>query len=200
MTLRTELDFYVKEENQSDEMYSSEIVKLSTPSETESQTVKVELHVDPPTNLCPDCESKNSQIAVLNLEREKLIFEKSFNRTHLEAEVRATELQNRLLRQELQQLQSKCQFMETQHDVDANRNVALNDQVEKLKTELAEIKLKIKDEFEVEKLLKHRKYKNRMKFLIRWKGYGAANDSWVWRENLNCPAILDNYLKSKKLC
>lgn len=177
-------------------MYSTEIVKLST----ESQTVNDELHADPTINFCRECESKNSQIAMLNSEREKLIFDKSFNRTHLEAVVRAAELQNHSLRQELEQLQNTCQFMETQHNVDVNRIATLNEQMERLNTEIDAMKMKIANEFEVEKLMKHRKFNNRMKFLVRWKGYGAAYDSWEWRENLNCPAILKNYLESKKLC
>jgi hypothetical protein len=35
------------------------------------------------------------------------------------------------------------------------------------------------ENFEVEKILSHRKFKKRMKFLVKWKNYDEAYNEWV---------------------
>lgn len=55
------------------------------------------------------------------------------------------------------------------------------------------------EEFEVEKLLKHRGRKGRREFLVRWKNFSRSDDSWEKMENLRCPAVLQKYLKENKL-
>lgn len=64
-------------------------------------------------------------------------------------------------------------------------------------------KMQAKDEpadecvFEVQKLLTHKIIKRKRQFLVRWKGYDSTEDSWVPESGLNCPKILNAYLKSK---
>jgi len=41
-----------------------------------------------------------------------------------------------------------------------------------------------KVEFEVEKILNKRMVRGKEKFLVRWKGYTAEEDTWENRENL----------------
>jgi len=41
-----------------------------------------------------------------------------------------------------------------------------------------------KEEFEVEKILNKRTVRGKEKFLVRWKGYTAEEDTWESRENL----------------
>ncbi|KAI9488183.1 hypothetical protein BDB00DRAFT_773045, partial [Zychaea mexicana] len=50
--------------------------------------------------------------------------------------------------------------------------------------------------FEVEKILNHRKFKKRMKFLVKWRDYDDSYNEWIWQENFNDTTIIDNYLKS----
>lgn len=48
------------------------------------------------------------------------------------------------------------------------------------------------DQYEVEKILNH---KNCRKYLVRWKNFGAEDDSWVDEENINCSKMLAKYKK-----
>ncbi|KAI9497239.1 hypothetical protein BDB00DRAFT_751136, partial [Zychaea mexicana] len=50
------------------------------------------------------------------------------------------------------------------------------------------------DSFEVEKIIKHRKFKKRMKFYVKWKDYDETFNDWVWQEDFNDEAIIDEYL------
>ncbi|KAI9488185.1 hypothetical protein BDB00DRAFT_773030 [Zychaea mexicana] len=52
------------------------------------------------------------------------------------------------------------------------------------------------DSFEVEKILNHRKFKKRMKFIVKWRDYDDSYNEWIWQENFNDTTIIDNYLKS----
>lgn len=53
--------------------------------------------------------------------------------------------------------------------------------------------------YHVEKILDDMKKGKTHHFLIRWKGYGPKDDTWVKKSNLMCPDILKNYLLSKKI-
>ncbi|XP_043491561.1 chromodomain-helicase-DNA-binding protein 1-like isoform X2 [Polistes fuscatus] len=50
-------------------------------------------------------------------------------------------------------------------------------------------------EFEVDKIIEvyFRKNKKR-EFLIRWKGFTAADDTWEPEENLNCPDLINKFM------
>lgn len=54
-------------------------------------------------------------------------------------------------------------------------------------------------EYEVEKLVKHRKRKGKRQFLVRWKNFTSDSDTWQNEDDLNCPAVLKQYLKDNKL-
>ena len=50
--------------------------------------------------------------------------------------------------------------------------------------------------YEVERVVTHQLYgrTKRPRYLIRWKGYGEAEDSWLFEEDLrHCPDVLEAY-------
>lgn len=49
-------------------------------------------------------------------------------------------------------------------------------------------------EYEVEKILSSRRYRRKLQFLVRWKGYGPQDDSWEPASNLaNSPELIKEY-------
>lgn len=58
---------------------------------------------------------------------------------------------------------------------------------------------KNKADYEVERLMDHKPKRNRMFFLVRWKGFGSDQDSWEPESNLHCPEILRAYKKKNKI-
>ncbi|XP_015429940.1 PREDICTED: chromobox protein homolog 1 [Dufourea novaeangliae] len=51
-------------------------------------------------------------------------------------------------------------------------------------------------EFEVEKIIEvHFKKNKTRQFLIRWKGFTAADDTWEPEENLNCPELIEKFMQ-----
>lgn len=50
--------------------------------------------------------------------------------------------------------------------------------------------------YEIEYIIKHRKYKRRTKFLVKWKGYDNSHNSWVWQEDFDDNDIIDKYLEN----
>ena len=56
------------------------------------------------------------------------------------------------------------------------------------------------EEYEVEKVLRHRKKGRLLEFLIKWKGYPEEEASWEPERNLtNAADILDQYKRRRKL-
>jgi len=50
------------------------------------------------------------------------------------------------------------------------------------------------DEYEVERILHHRKRHRKLQYLVKWKGYPDHENSWLSIENLkNCQELLDKY-------
>jgi hypothetical protein len=39
--------------------------------------------------------------------------------------------------------------------------------------------------------------KGQLFFKIRWQGYGAEDDTWIVEQNLNCPALIDEFVMTK---
>lgn len=52
------------------------------------------------------------------------------------------------------------------------------------------------EEYEVESILDHKTTKGVRQYLIRWKGFDSAEDSWEKEYNLNCPQLLRSYNRS----
>lgn len=51
-------------------------------------------------------------------------------------------------------------------------------------------------EFEVEKIIEvHFKKNKTREFLIRWKGFTSADDTWEPEENLNCPDLIAKFMQ-----
>ena len=56
-------------------------------------------------------------------------------------------------------------------------------------------------EYEVQSIMDIKKENNITKYLIRWKGYSANEDSWEPETNLNCPKLIDMFHSNNKtLC
>lgn len=51
--------------------------------------------------------------------------------------------------------------------------------------------------FEVEKIIHHKKKKDGMHFLVRWKFFSSNDDTWEHETNLMCPKILEEYKRKK---
>ncbi|XP_032664955.1 probable chromo domain-containing protein LHP1 isoform X3 [Odontomachus brunneus] len=54
------------------------------------------------------------------------------------------------------------------------------------------------NEYEVDMIVGHRTIKGRRQFLIRWKGYSNASDSWENEKDLSCPKLIEEFLASEK--
>jgi len=48
-------------------------------------------------------------------------------------------------------------------------------------------------EWEVEEILNSRQYRHELQYLIKWKGYSDAHNSWEPKENVTTPALLAAY-------
>ena len=68
--------------------------------------------------------------------------------------------------------------------------------------DLPDTRLKIFEqrEYEVEKLVGHRRRGRRMEYLVRWKDYGPLYDTWELQGALkNAPEVLDQYKRANRL-
>ena len=52
-------------------------------------------------------------------------------------------------------------------------------------------------EWEVEKILDMRTQRSQKQYLIRWKGYSSAHDSWEPWENINAPLLMAEFEKQR---
>ena len=50
-------------------------------------------------------------------------------------------------------------------------------------------------EYEVEKILKHRSRRGRRQYLVKWLGFPDTENSWVTANDLHAPDLLSEYLK-----
>ncbi len=51
------------------------------------------------------------------------------------------------------------------------------------------------EEYEVEKILQHRKRRGRRQYLVKWVGFPDTENSWVCERDLHAPDLLRNYLE-----
>ncbi|KXN92729.1 hypothetical protein AN958_10631, partial [Leucoagaricus sp. SymC.cos] len=55
-------------------------------------------------------------------------------------------------------------------------------------------------EYEVKKIIKHKRTPQGMKYLIRWKGYILSNNTWEWEDDLKYSReLLREYKATNKL-
>jgi Chromo (CHRromatin Organisation MOdifier) domain len=54
------------------------------------------------------------------------------------------------------------------------------------------------EEFEVDKILRHRTSSRGRQFLIRWLGYGPEDDSWVSERDIHAPLKLRQYWRLQR--
>ncbi|KAI9141697.1 hypothetical protein BKA69DRAFT_1072167 [Paraphysoderma sedebokerense] len=52
------------------------------------------------------------------------------------------------------------------------------------------------EEFEIESILGHRKFRGKLQYYVKWKGYPDEDNSWVRAEDLLAPELLLEYQKS----
>lgn len=55
------------------------------------------------------------------------------------------------------------------------------------------------NEYEVDAIIGHKGGKNCRQYRVRWKDFGPAADTWEKASNLTCPAILNEYKKTKNI-
>lgn len=53
--------------------------------------------------------------------------------------------------------------------------------------------------YEVEDLISHKKKKNIMHYLVRWKNFTSNDDTWEREDNLMCSEILESYKRKNNL-
>ena len=55
-------------------------------------------------------------------------------------------------------------------------------------------------EYEIEQIIRHNRKNKPRKYLVRWKGYTATDDTWLEEEDFeNAKEILKEYKKRRKL-
>ena len=55
------------------------------------------------------------------------------------------------------------------------------------------------EEYEVEQVLNSRRHgkTKKLQFLIRWKGYSAAHNSWESADGVHAPVLVEKYFQRK---
>lgn len=56
----------------------------------------------------------------------------------------------------------------------------------------------VEEEYEVKDIVGHKTERGVSYFLIRWKGYTKDDDTWEPEDTLNCPDIIEKYMKKQK--
>ena len=55
------------------------------------------------------------------------------------------------------------------------------------------------EEYEVEKVVDKRIHKGKVEYLLKWKGYSSDENTWEAEESLECPELLQEYEKRRRL-
>lgn len=51
----------------------------------------------------------------------------------------------------------------------------------------------------VQSLIKHRKWRGKYQYLVRWKNCSEKDDRWVNENDLNCPSLLRSYKRTHRM-
>lgn len=91
-------------------------------------------------------------------------------------------------------------LIQSEYDYTQKRLGEANNKIEILESKLtSNPKMNESNTYEVEKLIDHKIYRKQLLFKVRWRGYNPQYDTWEKEANLNCPAILKAYKKSRRL-
>lgn len=53
--------------------------------------------------------------------------------------------------------------------------------------------------YEVEKVVDKRFHKGKVEYLLKWKGYPSEENTWEAEDSLECPELLQEYEKRRRL-
>ena len=53
--------------------------------------------------------------------------------------------------------------------------------------------------YTVEKIMEKKLKKGRVMYLIKWEGYSNQHNTWEWEEDCNCPELIEQFEKDRKL-
>ncbi|XP_031635506.1 hepatoma-derived growth factor-related protein 3-like [Contarinia nasturtii] len=153
---------------------------------------------DPSTLNLPNDEIKVAQEFEFNIKKEPAADEVWYSNQIIKS-CTECEAKNQLLKD----AEKERKQMETQYQKDKQ---ILQNEIDCLKAERDKLVSKLesygdddKNVFEVESLHAHKTSRGKQMFLVRWKNFDCTHDSWVRKEDLNCPTILKNYMKTNKL-
>lgn len=160
---------------------------------------------------------KENQRYVLELKKKdtthaELILEKQKTEDQLSEKVRSLTADLKTLESELSNIKVKSTEQEAKNKRTISdlhqKNRLLEANIKQLQTGIChqtkyhenQKQLNESDEnvYEVEKIIGHKKNKNGMHFLVRWRNFSSKHDSWVREANLMCPEILKEYKRAMK--
>lgn len=134
-------------------------------------------------NQCRDLENFTTKIARLEDQNSKMKKKIELYEVQCSNDLQVEKENKRLLAQVKQMRRdSNSNFLTPKKNVDHSNHIE-----------------KDSEEFEIEKIMKHRGKKGKREFLIRWKNYSPTHDEWIKEDYLHCPTLLKKYLVANKL-
>lgn len=89
--------------------------------------------------------------------------------------------------------------MANQKNIESQNTIeSLQNENKELIAQIEQLKQREKINYAVEDIIDDKIVKKKKYYLVRWRGYGEADDTWEPKTNLNCPYLLDKYEQSKK--